>query len=413
MKRLLRISLLLFLGIGGLQAQTTNLGKLSVKGDTKFSTLEEFDNRPGGEFLNDGEAYLYSHLNNDGVVDYLQETGLTLFIGTTEQEITGSEPIYLYDVYFDNPSTASPFHLLGWLNMGGEVNFYQGIVDNKNYGGRIDFETNAYAINTADISHVNGMVGHLGDQGFTFPIGKQEYYRMAAINGVGNADGYFNGEYFLENSNDIGSHSLKPDAVLRIDDQQYWTVVNESTPENNVFLTLSLRDATTPSFIMNAASDDALTIVRWDPGMNMWVDEGGTVDHNDQTVTTRVNGFGVFALATLDLDNVEPCHIVVYNAVTPNGDGINDYFRIDNQGECAQNLKVQIFNRWGRKIFQTDNYGPNGDVFDGYSSGRLTVRKGKKQVPTGTYFYILEYDYEAGSGMNTHQKAGYLYVSGN
>src|SRR5699024_3747762 len=136
------------------------------------------------------------------------------------------------------------------------------------------------------------------------------------------------------------------------------------------FLTLSLRDETTPSFIMNAAADDALTNVRWDEGMNMWVDEGGTVDQEGQTVTTRANGFAFFVLDSLDKDNVEPCHIIVYNAVTPNGDGINDYFRIDSLGECAQNPKVQVFNRWGRKIFESDNYGPNGDVFDGYSRCR-------------------------------------------
>ena len=56
------------------------------------------------------------------------------------------------------------------------------------------------------------------------------------------------------------------------------------------------------------------------------------------------------------------------------------------------------------------NYGAPGQVFDGYSSGRLTVQE-QSQLPSGTYFYVLEYDYEQGDGLKKHQKAGYIHLS--
>jgi len=372
------------------------------------------DNVQSGEVYNDGDAYIYSGFNNDGVVDFSQNTGLTRFIGTAPQALSGSEISYFYDVLFDNNSQVAPFQLSGWFDISGQSNFYQGIVDNKTFQGRMEFRADAFHINTSDYSHVNGPVGKLNQGDFIFPIGDGGYYRMAGISTPENPDAKIDGEFFFENSDPLFSHELKPDAVLKIDDQEYWTIDNMTNKrEDNVFVSLSWREVTTPDFIIDAAENEALTIVRWNEEKNMWVDEGGIVDIDNQTITTDVSGFGVFTMATLKMDVVSPCHVIVYNAVTPNGDGINDYFRIEDQGDCAQDLRVKVFNRWGVKVFETNNYGPDGDLFDGYSSGRLTVRKDNAQLPTGTYFYILEYLYDTGETLKTQKQQGYLYLSGS
>lgn len=51
---------------------------------------------------------------------------------------------------------------------------------------------------------------------------------------------------------------------------------------------------------------------------------------------------------------VENCPIVVPNAFTPNGDGINDIFWITDVDKSV--WQVVIYNRWGRKVFETDHY---------------------------------------------------------
>ncbi|MBU0486440.1 MAG: gliding motility-associated C-terminal domain-containing protein, partial [Bacteroidetes bacterium] len=70
---------------------------------------------------------------------------------------------------------------------------------------------------------------------------------------------------------------------------------------------------------------------------------------------------------------VEVVDIQIPNVFTPNGDGFNDYFIITNL-EKLDNSNLMIFNRWGRKIFESDDYKNDWDG-DGCSDG--------------TYYYIV------------------------
>lgn len=96
----------------------------------------------------------------------------------------------------------------------------------------------------------------------------------------------------------------------------------------------------------------------------------------------------------------------VYNVVTPNGDGSHDYLKIEGL-ENYPNNTIRIYNRWGVLIFTTRAYDTSGNVFDGTSTGRATIAQDRK-LPTGTYFYILDYEDENGI-MQT--RTGYLYLN--
>ncbi|ESU25777.1 hypothetical protein FLJC2902T_30600 [Flavobacterium limnosediminis JC2902] len=106
------------------------------------------------------------------------------------------------------------------------------------------------------------------------------------------------------------------------------------------------------------------------------------------------------------------CHVKVFNAVSPDGDGNNDVFYLEGI-ECFQNNSVEIFNRWGAKVFETQGYDNTSNVFRGKSEGKNTVSK-NEDLPTGTYFYILRYDFSA-DGLQSEkiEKTGYLYVVNN
>ena len=62
------------------------------------------------------------------------------------------------------------------------------------------------------------------------------------------------------------------------------------------------------------------------------------------------------------------------NVITPNSDGINDLFEIDNS---PQNTEVIILNRWGNVVFSSENYQNNWDGKD--ISG--------KELVAGVYTY--------------------------
>ncbi len=62
----------------------------------------------------------------------------------------------------------------------------------------ITIEDNATALGASNTSHVNGPVKKLGDEAFTFPVGKNGYYRMIAM---GIATGAAGGTFWTENFN--------------------------------------------------------------------------------------------------------------------------------------------------------------------------------------------------------------------
>ena len=88
----------------------------------------------------------------------------------------------------------------------------------------------------------------------------------------------------------------------------------------------------------------------------------------------RVEG----ACAWTEVSVSEECPNEVYpaNVMTPNNDGLNDVFMI-NGIELYDNSRLNVFDRWGNKVYESDNYKNDWDGGD---------------LPEGTYFYTLEVD---------------------
>ena len=69
--------------------------------------------------------------------------------------------------------------------------------------------------------------------------------------------------------------------------------------------------------------------------------------------------------------------------------------------------KVEIYNRWGVLVYETEQYDNASRRFEGISEGRATVDK-SAELPTGTYFYILQYTTSDG---DTISESKYLYLT--
>lgn len=89
--------------------------------------------------------------------------------------------------------------------------------------------------------------------------------------------------------------------------------------------------------------------------------------------------------------------IIVNQLVTPNNDGKNDTWVIENIINYPNNI-VTIFNRWGNEVFNITNY---QNDWSGLSNSSLSI--GGSILPSGTYFYIIDLD---GNGENI--RSGYL-----
>jgi gliding motility-associated-like protein len=70
--------------------------------------------------------------------------------------------------------------------------------------------------------------------------------------------------------------------------------------------------------------------------------------------------------------------IIVPNAFSPNGDGINDYWNIKNMFTYPEGT-VSVYNRYGQQVFQSTGY---TKPWDGTSNGAA--------LPQGTYYYIID-----------------------
>ena len=153
------------------------------------------------------------------------------------------------------------------------------------------------------------------------------------------------------------------------------------------------------------------------------IDEGFV--QNQATVVANLLGFNVQIMDSSDHTNLvddnptitlvpaeactnggSPADFEIFNGITPNGDDMNDFFRILGIENYPDN-HLKIFNRWGILVYEKENYGQDNNFFYGISQGRATLQK-DKELPSGTYFYILTIE---GENPGKPSYSGYLYIN--
>jgi len=90
------------------------------------------------------------------------------------------------------------------------------------------------------------------------------------------------------------------------------------------------------------------------------------------TYEVTVNGLCNSATDTSNI-NAIICKIDAHNVITPNGDGKNDFLMFDGI-EHFPGSTLEVFNRWGKRIYKSENYNNDWSPTD---------------VSAGTYFYVF------------------------
>jgi gliding motility-associated-like protein len=86
------------------------------------------------------------------------------------------------------------------------------------------------------------------------------------------------------------------------------------------------------------------------------------------------------------------CLLKFYTAFSPNSDGVNDTWIIDNiTSEPNSQNEVNIFNQWGNLVYTFVNYNNTNVAWDGKDE------KGK-EVTEGTYYYVVNIKNDSYSG---------------
>jgi gliding motility-associated-like protein len=73
---------------------------------------------------------------------------------------------------------------------------------------------------------------------------------------------------------------------------------------------------------------------------------------------------------------LDPCLVDFPNVITPNGDDVNDAFRIEGLENyyAFGGVKLQVFNRWGNLVYETGEYKNDWEGAEAVS---------------GTYYFIV------------------------
>jgi gliding motility-associated-like protein len=105
---------------------------------------------------------------------------------------------------------------------------------------------------------------------------------------------------------------------------------------------------------------------------------------------TDGKGCDYFDSIKIDVDVVvcDKPNIHVPNIFTPNGDGKNDVLYMT--GDYVRSIKFMIFDRWGEKVFETNN---SNEGWDGRFRGQ--------DCQNGVYYYRLEVECEADRSFST------------
>jgi gliding motility-associated-like protein len=84
----------------------------------------------------------------------------------------------------------------------------------------------------------------------------------------------------------------------------------------------------------------------------------------------------------------ERCEIIFPEGFSPNNDGINDTFSIPGLAEQYNNFNLKVFNRNGSVVYDTS--ASNYEEFAGIPN--TGVLSGDGLLPTGVYFYVIQYN---------------------
>ena len=144
-------------------------------------------------------------------------------------------------------------------------------------------------------------------------------------------------------------------------------------------------------------STSAISSYSWSPGTGMsCIDcpNPQVSPYNNVTTYTVLitynQGCTVSASVQITINGEPP--IYVPNAFTPNGDGINDVWYVYGTG--IKDIKAMIFDRWGEKVFESDD---QSQGWDGTFRGQIQ--------PPGVFVYLVNVVYLDGT---TDSKQGSL-----
>lgn len=392
-------------------------GYLSIGAQGVLSTNYKFVGLPDAQVSSQGITYFFNDFHNDGFFESNSDKAHSIFENTKQESkvISGESISKFHHITWDSFGQSDGFTVRSNLDVFGQMEFIQGIVyidelpnnTDKRTLGAIAVHNKSLALGAHDLSYVQGSIEKHGKHSYEFPIGDNNLYRPLIIAGIDCPKDAFEVKYVYGDQEFFSTRENKASIIKNVNDQEYWIINKDKKTTGAIFLSLSIDERT----LLDSDQLDALSIVQWNERLGIWEDKGGKIEKDGKYIGAVVNlrpETSILTLAHVDKDQLLPGDVLVYNFVSANHDGKNDYLYIQNIHKYAS-TQVEIYDRWGVKVFSTKDYDKYGDgstnVFTGLEKGKI--------LPSGTYYYVLKYQLPQGQEYRMITKSGNLHLETN
>lgn len=184
-----------------------------------------------GEITNEGKMYFRESIENNGSI---QSSGLAVFDGYKQQQLTGTE-----STSFANVRLSNDLELNSPMTVVNELSFRRGVISTVN-GNTLTFEETAFHSGASDFSHVAGNVQKVKAESFEFPVGDGTNYRGFEVREARQQT--LMAEYTAENPMALVSNVDQ--GLEAMNEYEYWTLraVNADASKLKVNLAPSVYD---------------------------------------------------------------------------------------------------------------------------------------------------------------------------
>jgi gliding motility-associated-like protein len=151
-----------------------------------------------------------------------------------------------------------------------------------------------------------------------------------------------------------------------------------------------------PGDLITMIAPDNFESYSWTPVTNLsYFDSQNATYSGDQSIIFTVNSMNSNGCMRSDNIWVFVIRLTIPTGFSPNSDSKNDLFLIPEL-DAYNNAHLIVFNRWGNKVFETDDY---QNDWDGTCQGNACLGNGI--LPEGTYFYSLDVNGQHFDGYTT------------
>jgi len=353
-----------------------------------------------------GNLGFHTNFINESPFD--TNVGLVGFYGPSPLTVSGSITPQFFDAEFILDNDLS---LVLGIDISNNLNFILGNITTPltQSAVYVNFLDASFYAGENDLNKIVGYAAITNQQNFSFPVGDTAFLRPLILTSE-NTNFFAKCAYFFEDANNpttfpgaYDTFELNRDIEF-VSDLEFWRL------EGNI--PSSIRISWNERSDMARFTDDFTKIVPvgWSKVSQRWLNLSG-----ETPVGNLSQGFvssttfipDDYEIITLGVSKIpfEPLSKEVLSLenyfVSVNGDGVNDSFFIPELEEFDNNF-VQIYDRYGLKVFELENY---TNEFNGFSNQNNILINEKVGLPTGIYFYTI---YVPDENLNYQ---GFLYLS--